>query len=83
MTSRKALHFVFKICSRKETINFFKEVLKMKVLIKIGNIIRFILMSIVFLVLVYDVDWRQHGTLALLFCSCHGIDGFLVDELQI
>ena len=27
------------------------------------------------------LDWRQCGT--LLFCSCHGIAGFLVDELQI
>ena len=25
--------------------------------------------------------WQQSGT--LLFCSCHGIAGFLVDELQI
>ena len=25
--------------------------------------------------------WQQSGT--LLFCSCHGIDGFLVDALQI
>ena len=25
--------------------------------------------------------WQQFGT--LLFCSCHGIAGFLVDELQI
>ena len=25
--------------------------------------------------------WQQTGT--LLFCSCHGIAGFLVDELQI
>ena len=25
--------------------------------------------------------WQQSG--ALLFCSCHGIAGFLVDELQI
>ena len=25
--------------------------------------------------------WQQSGT--LLFCSCHGITGFLVDELQI
>ena len=25
--------------------------------------------------------WQQSGT--LLFCSCHGISGFLVDELQI
>ena len=25
--------------------------------------------------------WQQPGT--LLFCSCHGIAGFLVDELQI
>ena len=24
--------------------------------------------------------WQQSGT--LLFCSCHGIAGFLVDELQ-
>ena len=25
--------------------------------------------------------WQQSGT--LLFCSCHAIAGFLVDELQI
>ena len=25
--------------------------------------------------------WQQSGT--LLFCSCHGIAGFLVEELQI
>ena len=25
--------------------------------------------------------WQQSGT--LIFCSCHGIAGFLVDELQI
>ena len=25
--------------------------------------------------------WQQSGT--LLFCSCHGIAGFLVDKLQI
>ena len=25
--------------------------------------------------------WQQSGT--LLFCSCHGIAGFLVDALQI
>ena len=25
--------------------------------------------------------WQHSGT--LLFCSCHGIAGFLVDELQI
>ena len=25
--------------------------------------------------------WQQSGT--LLFCSCHGIAGFFVDELQI
>ena len=25
--------------------------------------------------------WQQSGT--LLFCSCHGIAGFLADELQI
>ena len=25
--------------------------------------------------------WQQSGT--LLFCSCHGIAGFLEDELQI
>ena len=25
--------------------------------------------------------WQQSGT--LLFCSCHGIAGFLVNELQI
>ena len=25
--------------------------------------------------------WQQSGTLP--FCSCHGIAGFLVDELQI
>ena len=37
--------------------------------VKKGNIVRLAPM------------WQQSGT--LLFCSCHGIAGFLVDELQI